>query len=334
MFALQTILVIIVVSGTIAFVGDRVGHYIGRKRLTLFNFRPRHTAMAITILTGSLIAIFTGTILFTLSADVRTAVFGLDKLKSMISERSSELEKIKTEKETLTAEINDLKKTLKDSKKEISDLQKTKETMSKEIKTARSGQLLFRVNDIVTSTVIDVDNNKTEIKEKLSMILSNTDSAIRKIMGDKKKHYIVMAVEELDEAVDFVANHPGSMIVRVISARNVVLGEDIPVHFELFENFLVFKKGETILTGSVNGTAPTAEIEQKIKDILAKTNERSIEKGMLPGPDGSVGTIPYSRIFEVARAIKSKNKNVTLNIISLKDIFSVGPLEIDLKITN
>lgn len=332
MFALQTISIVILVSGLIAFVGDRVGHFIGRKRLTFFNLRPRHTAIAITVITGSMIAVFTGAILFILSSDVRTAIFGLDKLKATISESNKELEGIKKDKGKMLADIDRLNRTLEESRKEIASLQKTKEKMSREITTARSGKLLYSVGDVVTSTVIDLSGNKDDIKEKLAVILFNTDKAIKEAMGGDREHYVSIPMEELDEAVDFLSDKSGSAVIRLVTASNVVLGEEIPVHFEIFENVQAFKKGEIILSDSISGTGKPAEIEEKIKALLSRVNEKAIEKGMIPGPDGSVGTIPYSRIFEVAKAIKTSGRTVKVNVISLKDTFSTGPLEIDLSL--
>ncbi|MFA5104323.1 MAG: DUF3084 domain-containing protein [Candidatus Margulisiibacteriota bacterium] len=334
MFAFQVILIVVLVSGLIAFVGDRVGHVIGRKRLTLFNLRPRHTAIAITVITGATIAIFTGAILFAVSSDVRTAVFGLDQLKKNISASSKELEGIKKDKQRMLNDIDRLNKTLEESKKEIASLQKTKEKMSKEITTARSGQLLYSVGDIVTSTVIDVSRDKNEINEKLSVILLNTDSAIKKAIGGNKEHYLSIPTKELDEAVSFLSDKAGSAVIRLVAASNVILGEEIPVHFEIFENTQAFQKGEIILTDNINGSKTSAEIEEKIKELLSRVNEKAIAKGMLPGPDGSVGTIPYSRIFEVAKTIKSSGKTMKVNVLSLRDTFSTGPLEIELSIKN
>ncbi|MFM7320001.1 MAG: DUF3084 domain-containing protein [Armatimonadota bacterium] len=45
-------LLLIPLSGFIAWVGDRIGHKIGRRRQSLFGLRPRHTAIVITIATG------------------------------------------------------------------------------------------------------------------------------------------------------------------------------------------------------------------------------------------------------------------------------------------
>ncbi|MEJ5251079.1 MAG: DUF3084 domain-containing protein [Chthonomonadetes bacterium] len=52
-------LIFIVVSGFIAYFGDWLGRYLGKRRISVWGLRPRHTAMLITSLTGSLIAFLT-----------------------------------------------------------------------------------------------------------------------------------------------------------------------------------------------------------------------------------------------------------------------------------
>ncbi len=52
-------LIFIVVSGFIAYLGDWLGRYLGKRRISVLGLRPRHTAMLITSVTGSLIALLT-----------------------------------------------------------------------------------------------------------------------------------------------------------------------------------------------------------------------------------------------------------------------------------
>lgn len=61
------ILALIAVSGFIAWFGDLLGRKMGKKRLSIFGMRPRHTAIFMTTITGMIIsAIAIGTLLSTL----------------------------------------------------------------------------------------------------------------------------------------------------------------------------------------------------------------------------------------------------------------------------
>lgn len=72
-------------AGVIAYIGDRVGHQIGRKRLTLFNIRPRYTSTIIAVGTGMLIALVITLIAIFASNQVQTAFFRLSEINAEIA---------------------------------------------------------------------------------------------------------------------------------------------------------------------------------------------------------------------------------------------------------
>lgn len=90
------IVVIMVVAGAIAYVGDRVGHQVGRKRLTLFNIRPKYTSTIVAVATGVLIAFVVTMAAIVLNQQVKTAFFRLNS----INERIGELERQRSDLES------------------------------------------------------------------------------------------------------------------------------------------------------------------------------------------------------------------------------------------
>jgi hypothetical protein len=80
-----TILIITIVAGAIAYVGDRVGHQVGRKRLTLFGMRPRYTSTIVAIGTGMVIALAVTGVAIIFSRQVQTALFEMNQLSERIT---------------------------------------------------------------------------------------------------------------------------------------------------------------------------------------------------------------------------------------------------------
>jgi len=78
------VLFIVIVAGTIAYAGDRVGHNIGRKRLTLFGIRPRYTSTIVAVGTGMFIAFVVTLGAILASQEVKTAFFRLNALNAQI----------------------------------------------------------------------------------------------------------------------------------------------------------------------------------------------------------------------------------------------------------
>src|SRR5690554_2515489 len=81
MYGLALIFTLAIVGGVIAYIGDRLGMKIGRKKLTLFGLRPRHTSILITIVTGVIIASASIGVLTIVSQDVRTALFRMKEIQ-------------------------------------------------------------------------------------------------------------------------------------------------------------------------------------------------------------------------------------------------------------
>src|SRR5579884_3808938 len=90
------VVIIVIIAGVIAYLGDRVGHQVGRKRLTLFNIRPRYTSTIIAVGTGMLIALVVTLVAIFASNQVKTAFFELNRINSenqKAQARAEELEK-------------------------------------------------------------------------------------------------------------------------------------------------------------------------------------------------------------------------------------------------
>ena len=90
------VLFVMLIAGGVAYVGDRVGHQVGRKRLSLFGMRPRYTSTIIAIATGMVIALVVTLVAIFASEQVKTAFFKLNSLNQQITEltrRERDLEK-------------------------------------------------------------------------------------------------------------------------------------------------------------------------------------------------------------------------------------------------
>src|ERR1700736_3034554 len=77
-----SVLGITIVAGVIAYIGDRVGHQVGRKRLTLFGLRPKYTSTIVAVATGMLIALSVTSVALIGSQQVRTAFFRLGQINA------------------------------------------------------------------------------------------------------------------------------------------------------------------------------------------------------------------------------------------------------------
>ena len=52
----KILIIIALMGGLIAYMGDKLGTKVGKRRMSLFGLRPKHTSIIVTIVTGLLVA--------------------------------------------------------------------------------------------------------------------------------------------------------------------------------------------------------------------------------------------------------------------------------------
>ena len=106
------ILILIVVSAIVAYIGDIVGMRVGKKRVSIFGLRPKATSSLITVVSGILITILTLAVLSGTSQTVRTAIFSMKFVQKQITELTSQLQGSRTD-------LLDLENRLLENQKDI-----------------------------------------------------------------------------------------------------------------------------------------------------------------------------------------------------------------------
>ena len=115
MFGIRLIFLLAVLGGVIAFIADKLGSKIGKKKLRVFGLRPHDTSVLLTVLSGVLISLFSMGILAVSSESARTALFGMEKLQK-------ELQQLNTEKGTVEEEYNKAMASLQEKNEAIAGL--------------------------------------------------------------------------------------------------------------------------------------------------------------------------------------------------------------------
>ena len=91
---------VMVIAGGVAYVGDRVGHQVGRRRLSLFGIRPRYTSTIVAIATGMVIALVVTLGAIFASQQVKTAFFKLNSINAQINELQARQRDLETKVNT------------------------------------------------------------------------------------------------------------------------------------------------------------------------------------------------------------------------------------------
>ncbi|MBU0687243.1 MAG: DUF3084 domain-containing protein [Candidatus Margulisbacteria bacterium] len=349
-FGIKIVLLLLIVSGSIAYIGDLLGRTVGRKRLTLFGLRPRYTAIFFTIASGILIAIITLSFLLVISNDAKTAFFGLEKLQNEIQEKSTllnqktielnqktaDLDKLKTDSEAIKEDLeskikqrDEVQKKLVASRNEVAQLQSTKEKLTQEILKTRKGTILFRVGEPIISATVKGGEKPAAT---LNNLITLADRNYKSLGIESTESLIVVDPANLQEATEVLSGISDNLLVKFLATRNVIFGEKIPVVIKLYKNELLYKKGATVAVKEIDGSLSREKIEDDIKKLLAEVHVKAIEKGIQPDPSGSIGEVTYAEIYKLSNKIKLYNKKVELTAQAANDTYTLGPLNIEFKL--
>lgn len=130
MVGIRLIIVMAIVGGLIAYIADKMGSKIGKRKMTVFGLRPKYTSILLTVLTGIIISVTTIGIMSVASESARTALFGMEKLQEELSFLNSEkdaagqaLEAAKKKVEVQNDKINSLDAKIKESSGTIAQME-------------------------------------------------------------------------------------------------------------------------------------------------------------------------------------------------------------------
>lgn len=338
MYGIILIAVMVATGGAIAFIGDKLGTKIGKKRLSIFGLRPRHTSMVITVLTGILITAFSISAMAVVSKDVRTALFGMEELNAQMTstkraldettanlaqmqeefERAdaelnnahSEISRLKIEQDELTAESERLKAGNERLELENSSLTAKNENL------ASANENLAANNkklDAQNKNLADTNKNLTSANEKLSKANSELESDNKKL--SEFNVTLTSDNEKLTQSNAELEQHAQNLRRGLIAIR---------------EGDIAFRAGEILATSVIRGSREVEEIAFDL-NVLADTASRNIAERFGSGVDTSVW-IYQPEFQEAVENIAASNKDMVVRITAAGNLVRGEPIRTSLSI--
>jgi len=180
--------VLMLMGGLIAFLGDKIGSKVGKKRMTLFGLRPKYTSIIVTIISGVLISFLTVAVLAVVNENVRVALFGLSKLQAQMANLNQEII-------VKNKELDEGKKQLEARNKEYEGVTKKSEKTVKELERVESQRAyvqseLFSVQNAYQEAQAGIQQSAEEIeqlektKEELSGNITKLNSEKEALLGN------------------------------------------------------------------------------------------------------------------------------------------------------
>ena len=391
MYGIVLIAVLIITGGAIAFIGDRLGTKIGKKKLSVFGLRPRHTSIVITIITGIMITTLTFGIMAAVSENVRTALFGMEKLnrqmqltqaelaqadkdltaanaardkaKADFAAAQAEVEKLKLHQDELARQnqtleagnrelasansdleqknnaLGDLNNSLVQKNDEMSAENKTLEIRTKNLRDGlqfvREGDIVYQAGEVIASGIVRKSADGQALKSGLESIVYMANRNVAERIGkDAGAEGILIYQREYEDVVDRMQQAGQDMVVRIVAAGNLVRGEPIRTHVELYPNRTIYQKNEMVFSEKMVLQGKEAnEAEGTVINFLKHINTAAVKKGILADPiKGSVGVMSGNQFYDVVNSLVSIRGDIILSAYAAEPTDALGPLRLKIKV--
>ena len=162
---IRILIIIAIMGGLIAYMGDKLGTKVGKRRMSLFGLRPKHTSIIVTIVTGLLVAAATVGVLTITSDSVRTALFGMDKLKAEMADLSSAVEAKNKELQEQQAKLNKSRAELASRTSELETVKSEVQATQTKVEEARAAR------DSMGEELVSIQQAYSEMNNQLAYII-------------------------------------------------------------------------------------------------------------------------------------------------------------------
>ena len=294
----------IVTGGAIAFIGDKLGTKIGKKRLSIFGLRPRHTSMIVTVVTGCLITGLSIGFMVLISQNVRTALFGMDELRATMNATLDELDEATENLFKAQTEFERANENLRMSKEEILALKSEQEDLRAESDRLKEGNErlestnaeLTAQNENLSDTnaTLEADNKKLgEFNITLTADNEKLSSENDKLTGDNN---------ELEE-------------------RNHRLREGL---IAIREGDITLRAGEVLASGIIKGGRSAEEISADINALAEQATQNLIQR--FGGDEDNSVWIYQPELQHVIEEIESGGRDMVLRITAAGNLVRGEPV--------
>ena len=282
MYGIMLIVVLVLTGGVIAFIGDRLGSKVGKKKLSLFGLRPRHTSILVTIITGILITTVTFGILAIASKDVRTALFGMNKLKAELNEKQSMLEEASGALVNVKNDLNTTKEEYAKSKKDLEETQEDLEIAQQAAELLRQEQVALqnRNQELWSDNQTLIENNQSLAQNNQFLLVNNESLKADNLELEKTNN-------DLQEGIENIRERP-----------------------------IIYRVGELLASGVIKKTDDPVKIQNDLNQIIALANSKIIDRLGTEGSKDGVWIYPIEYQKAMDRLKQAKGDTVIRLIVA------------------
>ena len=372
---------LLVLGGVLSTLGDRLGSRVGKARLSLFNLRPRDTAVVITVLTGSLISAVSLGLMLLVSQQLRVGLFELDQIQARLQasraalarsqrelaqaeagrrqsqrllkeaqQRSLALRRelaplqaqrtqLLAERDRLSREVQSRDADIRRNKAELAQVQRRIDASARELRQLENNLIALRRGDVVIASGQPLATAKVTLEQPsqarsvINAVLqqANRFAFQRVLPGQPPDRQILMVPRSDITRLEDMLAKPGSWVVSILSAANVLRGERQVLAFpDLRPNRPVVRGGEVLASTTIEGDLRNPDgIARRLNLLLAAAYAKAQRLGTLS--DGL--QFDGAAVNQLGRALAERPSGevAQLEAVAIRDADTPDPIAVEFR---
>ncbi len=315
MYGIYLIAALVVTGGAIAFIGDRLGTKIGKKRLSIFGLRPRHTSNVITVLTGILITGLTIGLLSFASKEVRTALFGLDELNANLESARRELNITSDELASVRVEYDKTHADLEKSREDVAQLQTEQEELREESARLKEGN---RTLELTNARLIEDNDQLVSDNDRLATDNDRLATDNDRLTTDNDR--LTTDNDRLATDNDRLTTDNAALEERTEQLRSGLTA--------MREGDIVFRAGEILASAVIAGNRDADIIVEEIDELAQQATDNVSARS---GEEESVW-IYQPELRAAVERISQSSGDVLLRIVAAGNLMRGEPIRTTLEL--
>lgn len=324
---------------------------VGRKKLTLFGLRPKHTSILVTIVTGTLISAASIGVLSIASSDVRTALFNMKEIQDELQGLQQDYALMKTQRDAAQKELQEAEESYQKTILDLAEAEQSvlalreqatlleQEVLALEAETSRllerydivetafgqmrMADIAFNASEVILTTVVSKDLGREDVRAQLESFIKEVDDVAyrRSARASESDTYraIYLHPSVLDFVVEDVLLASTDVIVRAVSQSNSIPGVPVLVYLENYPDQMVFSK-DTVLAANVWDPKAGIDIDLVILELIEEANQAAINAGMAVSRDRSGAILlPGDDFRNAIIATREITKPVEVRLVVAED---------------
>jgi len=363
---LGSLLFLVFMGGVLAYLGDQLGIYWGKKRISVMGMRPKNTAVFISVVTGLVITLLTLVVASYLNENVRIALFKIGQLVER--QRTLEADNFRREAENKTLEATNralrseksdldarnrellrkiewadqsLVQLKEDKRKTIAEIERLVRIVEKketELVVIHKGQAL-----LANPLLVGLDADREEISRLVDKLLADLRQAAQSLGTEIEIESFHRAAAQLIDSILIKFSvireaclrdnlEVANCCIQPISTRNVSIGEKLTsVNFEVKPNLLIYHKNEEVARTSLDGRLSEERILDQLfyfdRQVLAVLRDKGVSQTSLHIRTQKISASQLLNFYKIVKLVRELRRTVMVRFVALSPVHSYGEID-------